>query len=94
MEFAVTATSMGIFFICFSLLALGAYLRILVILNYLDSGLENPPERPGLSDKLRGYRDLCRDMEKKPILLVVFTIGVIGAFLSWLPLPWLVFRIP
>ncbi|HPQ41797.1 MAG TPA: hypothetical protein PLV45_15625 [bacterium] len=94
MEFSFSATSAGIVFVLFSLIALGAYLRILVILRFLDAGLENPPQRPHLSDKLRSYRDFCRDRQRKPVLLMVFAIGVAGAFLAWLPLPWLVFRIP
>lgn len=94
MNLTYSATSAGFFFIIFSLLAMGAYIRILIILRYIDAGLENPPPRPSLSDKLRDYRDFCRDRNKMPVLLVLFAIGVIGAFLAWLPLPWLVLRIP
>jgi len=88
LEYSVT--SIGVIFVVCALFALSSYLRILGFLQQFDAGLENPPDRPHLRDKLLAYRDLCRERARKPYLLVFFSIGVIGAFLCWLPLPWLV----
>lgn len=82
----------GLLFIVFAFVAFTAYMRIIMYLQALDAGLENPPDRKGMAEKLRAYREFCLDRGRKPVLLTVFTIGVIGAVLCWLPLPWLVFR--
>lgn len=94
MSSMISATDLGFIFIGCSILALGSYLRILVHLRFLDAGQENPPDRSRLSEKLIGYRDDCRERRRHPVLLILFAIGVIGAFISWIPLPWLIFRIP
>jgi len=90
MPFQFSVTSMGIVCVVFALFALSSYLRILAYLHQFDAGLENPPDRPHLRDKLSAYRDLCRERDRKPVLLFFFSVGVIGAFLCWFPLPWLV----
>ncbi len=83
---------LGVLFVIFGMIALTSYLRILFILNTIDHGLENPPLRPYLHDKLRSYRDWCKDRSRKPVLLISFALGVIGAVLCWFPIPWLIYH--
>lgn len=85
-----TSTIGFCFFICL-LVGMTAYFRIKIYLAYIDSGLENPPDRPRLSDKLIAYRDFCREREQRPVLLYVFGVAVILAVACWLPLPWMIF---
>jgi hypothetical protein len=79
-------------FLIFAMIAITSYMRILVILSALDAGLENPPHRRHMQDKLRAYRDWCRDRRKVPILLILFAIGAFGAVICWIPLPWIIYH--
>ncbi len=92
MEGHFVASILGTICLVFAIIAFSAYMRIIMYLHALDAGLENPPDRPQMSDKLGAYKEFCRDRSKKPILLTIFAIGVIGAVLAWLPLPWFIFR--
>jgi hypothetical protein len=92
MEGHLAASIMGTVCLIFAIIAFSAYMRIIMYLHALDAGLENPPVRPQIGDKLRAYRDLCQDRDQKPYLLTLFGVGVIGAVLAWLPLPWLIFH--
>ena len=74
------------------IIAVMSYLRILVILHAIDRGLENPPERKQIHEKLRAYKDWCRDRNRKPIIFYLFAVCVILASLAWLPIPWMIFR--
>ena len=80
------------FFMVFAFIAFSSYMRIAFILKSIDSGLENPPKRPNLYDKLRDYKDWCKDREKKPLAFYFLCIGVVGAILCWTPIPWVIFR--
>ncbi|MGB3975563.1 MAG: hypothetical protein WBM02_10580 [bacterium] len=86
------ATLFGTACLVFGMIAFTAYMRIIMYLQTLDAGLENPPHRPHIGDKLRAYRDFCKDRGKKPWLLTAFAVGAIGAVLAWLPMPWFFFR--
>lgn len=86
------ATVLGTACLICAIFAFSAYMRIIMVLQALDAGLENPPARPHIGDKLRAYRDFCRDRRRIPYLLTIFAAGVIGAVLTWLPLPWFFFR--
>jgi hypothetical protein len=88
----LTISFLGGAFILFAFIAFSSYMRILVILSAIDRGLENPPDRKQLQDKLRAYRDWCKDRHRIPYHLIFFSIGVIGIILSWIPIPWFVFR--
>ncbi len=83
---------LGAVFLVFSIMAIISYLRIVIIVKTIDQGLENPPERKQMQDKLRAYKTWCHDRDQSPILLFIFAVGVIGATLAWLPLPWIILR--
>ena len=85
-------TLVGTVFLIFAFIAFSAYMRIIMYLQALDAGMENPPVRAHMGDKLRAYKEFCLERGKKPILLFIYATGVIGAVVSWLPLPWLVLR--
>ena len=87
----INVSTIGAVFLTFVFIAFISYLRIMMILQYLDEGLENPPVRKQLGDKLRAYRDFCQDREKRPYLITTFAVGSVGAVLCWLPLPWILF---
>lgn len=78
-------------FLISTFLAFSAFFRIHFILKFLDRGLENPPIRSSLNEKLRAYRDWSRDIGRKPILFYIFAIFSIIAILSWTPIPWLLY---
>lgn len=86
------ATLLGIVCLVFGMIAFTAYMRIIMYLQALDASLENPPHRRHIGDKLRAYKEFCKDRGKKPWLLTAFAIGAIGAVLAWMPMPWLLFR--
>ncbi|MBN1878539.1 hypothetical protein JW823_00335 [bacterium] len=88
----LTVTQVGFVFLCFSIIAFTAYMRILMYLNALDAGLENPPERPHMGEKLQAYKAFCAERGRRPVLLYIFAVGAIGAVIFWLPLPWLLLR--
>ena len=87
----INVTTIGSVFLTFVFIAFISYLRIVIILQYIDNGLENPPIRKQLGDKLRAYKEFCQDREKQPYLITTFAVGAVGAVLCWLPLPWILF---
>lgn len=84
--------SLWAMFLVFSMLAIISYLRIVIIVKTIDQGLENPPVRKQIQDKLRAYREWCKDRNRSPILLYTFAAGVICATIAWLPLPWIILK--
>ncbi len=78
-------------FLIFAFIGFASYMRITVILRALDKQLETPPTRKYLNEKLRAYRDWCRKRNTPPYLLITFTIGLFGAVLCWIPIPWFLF---
>jgi len=79
-------------FLIFSMLIFSSYMRIQIILKALDRNLDDKPDRPHMQDKLRAYRDWCRDTGKIPVHLILFAIGAFGAVLCWTPLPWIIYH--
>ncbi|GEM_PF-5785629 len=92
MKYIVYVWSLAWLFLVAGFCAFSAYLRIHFILKFLDQGLENPPIRTSLNEKLRAYRDWCRDTQRAPVLLYLFAISAVIAVLSWTPIPWLLYH--
>ncbi len=92
MIYELSAELLGFFMVVFIMLAFAAYIRIVVFVNALDEQITDPPARIQISDKLRAYRNWCREHGRRPWLLIFFAIGVFGAVLCWTPLPWLLYH--
>ncbi|MBN1550300.1 hypothetical protein JW979_02475 [bacterium] len=79
-------------FLIFAFLAFASYMRITVILRAIDKQANREIEsRAQLQDKLRAYRDWCRENDSYPFLLILFAISVVAAVICWIPLPWLIY---